>query len=275
MTSSAQKSEQQIVKVTSEDGTSIACWVSGQGPPLVLVHGAFADHTRWEPVVPTLSNHFTVYSVDRRGRGASGDSPAYSIEREFDDITAVLDSIPAPVSLLGHSYGGISALEAALRTWNIKKLIIFEPPVYKEGERLPPQLVGKINALVEMGDREKAVMTFMTAGLKMLPQQVEMARSLPSWRARLEAVRVVPRELEAVERYNFNPERFIGLKVPTLLFVGGESPPPMKEATKIVHEALSQSRIMVMPGEGHAAGGLPGPGAEFMAKKIIDFLEEA
>src|SRR5918994_4256030 len=102
--------------VTSLDGTPIAYWRSGEGPPLVLVHGTSADHSRWAPVLPAFEERFTVYAVDRRGRGESGDSEDYSIEREFEDVAAVVDSIEAPVNLLGHSYGAVCSLEAALIT---------------------------------------------------------------------------------------------------------------------------------------------------------------
>ena len=89
--------------VTSLDGTPIAYWRSGEGPPLVLIHGTSTDHSRWRLVLPALEEHFTVYTVDRRGRGDSGDSEDYSIEQEFEDVAAVVDSVREPVNLLGHS----------------------------------------------------------------------------------------------------------------------------------------------------------------------------
>src|SRR5687768_3496627 len=93
--------------ITSRDGTRIAVWRSGNGPPLLLVHGATHDHTTaWRFVVPQLEWHFTVYAMDRRGRGGSGDSPAYELQREAEDVAAVIDSIDKPVNVLGHSYGG-------------------------------------------------------------------------------------------------------------------------------------------------------------------------
>jgi pimeloyl-ACP methyl ester carboxylesterase len=99
--------------VTSKDGTRIACFRSGEGPPLVLVHGTAADHGRWRPVLPAFEERFTVCAVDRRGRGGSGDSDDYAIEREFEDVAAVVDSLGEPVNLLGHSYGALCALEAS------------------------------------------------------------------------------------------------------------------------------------------------------------------
>ena len=113
-------------RVRSKDGTLIAYERSGTGPALVLVHGTTADHTRWASVLPMLEQRFTAYAVDRRGRGQSDDSAVYSIEREYEDIAAVVASIQGPVNLLGHSYGALCSLEAALLATNLNKLILPE-----------------------------------------------------------------------------------------------------------------------------------------------------
>jgi pimeloyl-ACP methyl ester carboxylesterase len=110
--------------VTSNDGTSIACFRSGEGPPLVLIHGTAADHGRWRPVLPAFEERFPVCAVDRRGRGGSGDSDDYAIGREFEDVAAVVDSLGEPVNLLGHSYGALCALETALLARNVRKLVL-------------------------------------------------------------------------------------------------------------------------------------------------------
>src|SRR5918911_520983 len=93
----------ELVTVTSKDGTPIALWKSGAGPSLLAVHGTAADHTAWDGVVPLLADRFTVYAMDRRGRGASGDAPEYALEREFEDVTAAVNALPGPVHLYGHS----------------------------------------------------------------------------------------------------------------------------------------------------------------------------
>ena len=98
--------------VCSADGTSIAVWVEGEGPALVLVHGSIADHTTFEPFVAVLRESWTTYSMDRRGFGASGDSADWSIERDFEDVAVVIDAVATrtrgPVSVWGHSYGANS-----------------------------------------------------------------------------------------------------------------------------------------------------------------------
>ncbi len=94
-----------VDRVISRDGTPIGFRRSGQGPGLVLVHGTSADASRWDPLLPRLEPAVTVYAVDRRGRGASGDGPAYSLAAEAHDLVAVIEAAGGPVDVLGHSYG--------------------------------------------------------------------------------------------------------------------------------------------------------------------------
>src|SRR5215207_5387940 len=128
--------------VTSRDGTPIAYERSGEGPPLVLVHGTTSDHSTWDLVLPELGKLFTVYAMDRRGRGESrdGGGAGYDIEREFEDLVALIDSIGEPANLLGHSYGAICALEAALRGPQVRRLVLYEGtfPVSEGAELYPP-----------------------------------------------------------------------------------------------------------------------------------------
>ncbi|MCZ7544560.1 MAG: alpha/beta fold hydrolase [Anaerolineae bacterium] len=115
-------------KVRSQDGTPIAYHRNGEGPPLVLVHGAIASHARWAAITPALAQRYTVYAIDRRGRGESGDAESYAMAREFEDVAAVVDAIGEGVNLLGHSFGALCALEAALLTPHVRRLIAYEPP---------------------------------------------------------------------------------------------------------------------------------------------------
>src|SRR5687767_12584490 len=110
----------ELHEVRSADGTKIGAWKTGAGDPLVLVHGATADHTRWRPVLDQLAAVYTVYAMDRRGRGASADAAEYALERESEDVAALVDSLDAPAHLLGHSYGGLCAMEGALLTTNLR-----------------------------------------------------------------------------------------------------------------------------------------------------------
>ena len=117
-------------QVTSSDGAFIVYRRSGAGPPLLLVHGTTADHRSWSAVAPLLEPHFTLYAMDRRGRGESGDTADYGLEREVADIIAVIEAIGQPVNVLGHSYGALCCLEAALQTDAIARLILYEPGIH-------------------------------------------------------------------------------------------------------------------------------------------------
>ena len=136
--------------VASVDGTPIAYWRSGDGPPLILVHGSFDDHNVWAPVLPAFEVRFTVYAVDRRGRGGSGDGTGHSLESEAADIAEVVESIGGQeeVNLLGHSYGGVCALEAAGRTTHVRRLVLYEPAVPAGIAFFPPGVIDRIEELV-------------------------------------------------------------------------------------------------------------------------------
>ncbi len=258
--------------VTSTDGTPIAYQRGGEGPPLVLVHGTSADHTRWKPILPTFEEHFSVYAVDRRGRGGSGDSEDYSIEREFEDIAAVVDSLGERAYLLGHSYGALCSLGGAVRSRNVGKLVLYEPPVQVVGEEsVVSEVVDRLEALLEAGDRDGVVATMLREVAEVPPEVVEQMRSLPAWQARVAAAHTIPRELRAQESYRFDPERFGHLGAPTLLMKGGESPPTFEKGERAVAEALPNSRIVVMPGQGHVA---MDTATELFTTEVIRFLEE-
>jgi pimeloyl-ACP methyl ester carboxylesterase len=116
-----------VQHVSSADGTRIGYRRNGEGPPRVLVHGSTGAHWRFRFLVPTLVDRFTVYAVDRPGRGESGDRAEYAIERAFEDVAAVVDSIDEPASVLAHSYGATVALGAALVARNLHRLVLYEP----------------------------------------------------------------------------------------------------------------------------------------------------
>ncbi|MGH3147060.1 MAG: alpha/beta fold hydrolase, partial [Rubrobacter sp.] len=240
--------------VASSDGTPIACWHSGEGSPLVLVHGTAADHGRWGPVLPAFEERFSVCAVDRRGRGGSGDSDGYEVEREFEDVAAVVDSYGEPVNLLGHSYGALCALEAARLTRNVRMLVLYDPGIEVVGQEMyPREVIERLEELLGKGDRDGVVATTMREVAGLPPETVEYLRSQPAWQARVGAAHTIPRELRAVKAYGLDPNRFRDLGVPALVLSGGESPAALRRAGEAVDEMLPDSRIVVMPGQGHAA----------------------
>lgn len=256
---------------TSRDGTRIACERTGSGPPLVLVHGTTADHTRWAPILPALSERFTVYACDRRGRGASGDQPTYAMEREFEDVAAVVDGIGGPVDLLGHSYGALCALEAAVLARNLRRLALYEPPIPAGLPITPEGVIDRLQALLDAGDRDGVVATFMREVPRVPPDQIERMRALPAWRARVGAAATIARELRAHDHYAFAPERFHDVKVPVLLLLGGASPPFFRAAVERVQAAVPGARIVVLPGQQHVA---IDTAPDLFAREILAFLTQ-
>lgn len=242
-----------IVTFTSSDGTKIGCHVTGRGTPLVLVHGTTADHTRWMPLVSSLEQRFTIYALDRRGRGASGDAFAYSLDREVEDVAAVVEGIGGPVDLLGHSYGALISLEAAARLGNLAKLALYEPPIPTAAPFVSPALTERLDTLIAEGAREAAVATFLSEGARLPAQDIAIMRSLPAWSARVAAAHTLPRELRASTEYRFDASRFAAVRVPTLLLLGGASPPPFRAALELVQAAIPHAELAVLPSQAHAA----------------------
>ena len=213
--------------IRSTDGTPIAYEEVGSGPPLVLVHGGVCDRTYWAPVVPALAQHFTVFTVDRRGRGASGDVAPYAIEREYDDIAAVVDAIGEPVHLLGHSYAGICALEAALRTPNLRTLTLYEPPFGMNGA-IAEEFAVELEALVAAGDRDAAVALMMSEVVGLPPDVLaELRADTAAWQPMVDSVHTMPREARSVMACVFDARRYSAIDVPTVLLTGTLTPPEL------------------------------------------------
>jgi pimeloyl-ACP methyl ester carboxylesterase len=240
--------------VASADGTLIAYEQSGNGPHLVLVHGIAASRARWASIRPRFEAHFTVTGMDRRGRGDSGDCPNYVIDREFEDVAAVVCALDAPALLFGHSFGAICALEAAMRTDKVAGLVLYEPAIFGEGEsRVSPEQIERLEALLAAGDRDGAVKAFMVEIVGMPSYQLAALKSLPAWPGRIAAAHTLPREVRAEEAYRLDANRVGKLSIPVLLLLGGDSPPIFVRTIAELEKILPNSRTVVMPGQQHIA----------------------
>lgn len=238
--------------VTSGDGTRLACQVAGEGPPLVLVHGTGGAAARWGRLVPALAERYSVYAMERRGRGASGDAADYAIEREFDDVAAVVGGLPGPVNLLGHSFGAICALEAARRVPNLHRLILYEPPIVVEPVASLED-VERLEGLLAAGDRAGVLLTFMRDIVRMPANELELYTSSPAFPARVAAAHTLPREVRAQRAYRFRPELFAAVQTPACLLLGGNSPHYFHTATELIAAALPTSQVVVLPNQQHIA----------------------
>jgi pimeloyl-ACP methyl ester carboxylesterase len=239
-----------LTTTIAPDGTPIGCWRSGSGPPLLLVHGSTADHTRWRPVLPLLEPHATVYAVDRRGRGASGDAPVYAVEREFCDLAAVVDDIGSPVDVVAHSFGALCSLGAALHTTGMRRLVLYEPPVLQPVRSAADDRMAE---LLAHGQRAGVVRTFFRDIVGTAESQLQLIMTAPSWPSRVAAAHTVVRERLIDPPYRFCPELYAGLGVPTLLIAGGDSPPFLQASTAAVAAAVPGAQVVVLEGEQHVA----------------------
>jgi pimeloyl-ACP methyl ester carboxylesterase len=212
-----------VHSVTSRDGSRIAFARSGTGPPLVFVHGGWDDHTAWRQVLPVLAQQFTVYAMDRRGCGQSEPyRDDYDVERDFEDVAAVVDMIGEPAHLVGHSIGGFCALHGALLTPSVRRLVIYEPPLGGP-ELAPPAVLDRIELLVASGDRDGAALVFIHEVVGVPGSEVEHQRASPTWSLRMDGVHAVPTGLRAFGRFQFDADRLRTLDVPTLVLVGSET----------------------------------------------------
>jgi pimeloyl-ACP methyl ester carboxylesterase len=243
--------------VRSRDGTSIAAFRSGEGPPLVLVHGTTADHTTWRTVAPLLATKHTVLALDRRGRGASGDAPAYAIAREEEDVAAVAEhaaaTIGQPVAVLGHSYGGRCALGAALLTDAIDRLVVYEGPVTGGTFGGTDEIARELERYLARGEPELALEAFMRRVVQVTDEEWETFRTSETYPLRVAAAATVPRELRSGVGDPAEIERFGAVRRPVLQIAGGASDPRFAAAARDLANVLPDDRLVTIDGARHAA----------------------
>lgn len=243
--------------VQSADGTSIAVWADGDGPPLIVVHGGLNDHTTDRPFIDELRGSVTTFAMDRRGRGASGDGPDYAIEREFEDVAAVVDAVAArsgqAASIWGHSYGADCAMGAAALTGNVARLVLYEPGLGYAGSDEVTAALAEVETAIAAGDLEGALYTAMRGIIELTEDEIAVVRATPGWAARLAAVPRLPREVRAEIEWSYQAGQFDAVKARTLLLAGAESPPAQEEATQRAAAAIPDARVQTLDGHSHIA----------------------
>ena len=265
--------------VGSGDGTRIAAVRYGlpAGPPLLLVHGAAADHTTFRVIGPMLGTRFDVYAMDRRGRGASGDTLPYAIEREFEDVAAVAGEIARArgggVDLVGHSYGGRCALGAALRSPSIRRIVSYEGAPTPPGDRYADaDLAAELADLAEAGEPDRLLATFMTRVVGMTPAELDRYRADPVWPRRVAAAGTIARELLVESGPEAGLDILGAVRQPVLQLLGSESAPAFATATRALDARLADGRVVTIEGAKHAAHHTH-PAAVVAA--VTDFLVDA
>lgn len=242
----------------SNDGTSIAYERTGSGPALILVDGALCSRAfgPMPKLVPLLAPHFAVYTYDRRGRGDSADAESYSVERELEDLAALVRAAGGSAFAFGASSGGALVLHAAASGVPITRLAIYEPPFVNEGARGggEPDHIGRLRALIAEGQRGAAVKYFMGEMVGAPKPVVFMMRlMLPVW-SKLKAVaHTLPYDAAIMGNWLVPKERAASVRVPSLVMYGGKTDERLRRAAEAVSAALPNAELRVLPGQNHAA----------------------
>ena len=238
-------------QVTTDDGTSIAWQETGEGPPIVLVHGTAADSRQWAKLVPLLADGFTVMAMDRRGRGLSGPlRPSHSLAVEYGDIAAVACAVDAPVHVVGHSSGARFALHAAGQIPELASLTLYEPP---EPRAFPEFLLAPLARLEAAADREGLLRLFLVDFVGNTESDVAFLKTRPIWPIMLDNALTLPSELHAGISYRFSAADVADVAAPTMLILGELSGPELGATARQVADALETSTVVTLPGQGHGA----------------------
>jgi pimeloyl-ACP methyl ester carboxylesterase len=245
-------------KILSKDGTSIAVDRIGQGPALVFVDGAMCYRASGpsQPMAAALADHFTVYTYDRRGRGDSGDAAAYDVQREIDDLDAVIREAGGQAFVFGVSSGAALALEAANRGIPMRKLALYEAPFIVDASRppLPDDYVARLTTALASGRPGDAVKMFMKVvgvpGIFVL-----LMRLMPAWPKITAVAHTLPYDFAIVGPFQkgqpLPSTRWSGASTPTLVMDGGKSPAWMRNATRSLAGILPNATYRTLDGQTH------------------------
>jgi len=236
---------------TSHDGTSIAFERAGEGPPIIFVAGAFNDHNGSEPLASALEQRFTTYIYDRRGRGSSGDHQPYAIQREIEDIDALIRHAGGSALVVGHSSGAVLALLAAASGSNIDKMVLYGPPFLVDDSRPAPpaDLAEQLAELVTAGRRGDAVELFQKDGVGMPEEVVLQLRNAP-FRPALEAIsHTLVYDALITGDLSLPTGTIASIATPTLVLAGDASAPFLLSAARTVAHALANGEYRLLPGQ--------------------------
>jgi pimeloyl-ACP methyl ester carboxylesterase len=243
--------------VTSKDGTTIAFETTGEGPPLVIVGGALSDRRAAATQAEFLAPSFTAVTYDRRGRGDSGDTPPYAVEREVEDVEAIVEEAGGTAFALGHSSGAVLALEAAAATPGITKLVLYEPPFVVDDSRppVPDDLVEHLDELVANGQRGEAVEYFMTVGVGVPAEAIPSMKESRYWPLLETLAHTISYDGRVMgdnmAGRPLSSDRWSTVTNPALVIDGGASPPSLRNAAQALVDVLPNARRLTLEGQTH------------------------
>jgi pimeloyl-ACP methyl ester carboxylesterase len=259
-------------QVHSRDGTAIAFDRSGEGPPIILVGGAI-QHRAMDPtttrLAALLAPRFTVTHYDRRGRGDSGDTEPYSVEREVEDLEALVEEAGGSALLYGMSSGGALALEAAAHGVAATKLALYEPPfmVGDDGARAPEDFATRLSELTASGRRGDAVELFLSEGPGVPADVIAQMRSEPIWPAMESVAHTLVYDTTIMDdQESLLADRAPSITAPTLVLDGGASPQWMRNAAQTLADRLPNAQRRTLEGQTHQVA------PEALAPVLVEFF---
>jgi pimeloyl-ACP methyl ester carboxylesterase len=263
----------QMETVTSRDGTTIAFDRSGDGPPVILVGGATqyrAFDPRTAELPALLADRFTVLNYDRRGRGDSGDTQPYAVEREVEDLDALVTHAGGSASLYGSSSGGNLALEAAARGVGVTKLALWEPNFLVDDSRppLPDDYVAQLEERVAAGRRGDAVEYFLTTAVGLPTEYLGLMHASPMWAGMEQVAHTLAYDGRIVDGLRLQADRVAAVDTPTLVMDGGQTPWMSSGAEALAH-ALPKGTHRRLEGQEH------GVSPDVIAPVLIEFFAGA
>jgi pimeloyl-ACP methyl ester carboxylesterase len=264
-----------VGKVISKDGTVIAFDKTGAGPALILVDGAlcYRSFGPMGPLVPLLSPHFSVVTYDRRGRGESSDTKPYQVEREVEDIQALIAEVGGSAHVFGISSGAALALEAANRGNGIKKLALYEAPFIVDDTRspIPEGYLAQLKSLVAADRRGDAVRMFMKlVGVPAL--FIQLMRFMPAWSKLKTVAHTLPYDITIVQDNQrgkpLPAKQWESVTVSTLVMDGGKSPKWMRHGMRALADAIPTAKLRTLEGQTHMVKPKP------LAQALVEFFAD-
>lgn len=255
--------------VQSADGTVIAYERSGSGPALILIGGAFSTRRSAGELASLLAPHFSVYAYDRRGRGDSTDTPPYAVEREVEDLHALVVAAGGSACLYGHSSGAVLAIEATAQGLAVPKLAVYEPPYMIDDtrEKPPADYTTRLEGAIRGGHREQAAELFFAEAVGLPAEVIEMMKHSPYWTGMLAVAHTLLYDNAIVGDGSMPTDRLRTIDVPTLAMDGGASPTWARNAVAAVADAVPRAQRHTLEGQEHAAA------AAAVVPVLIDFLD--
>jgi pimeloyl-ACP methyl ester carboxylesterase len=260
----------------SRDGTPIAYSRAGNGPALVFVDGALCYRASGPsgPLAARLASHFTVFTYDRRGRGESGNTAPFAVEREIEDLGAVISAAGGSAFVYGVSSGAVLALEAAHSGLPITRLALYEPPFIVDGSRepIPQDFFARLTTVLEQQRRGDAVKSFMK--LVQVPAVfIIMMRVMPAWSKLTAVAHTLPYDITLVKDYQLGKPlprfRWAGATSPTLVMDGGKSPAWLRNAARALTDVLPNASHRTLPGQTHMIN------AEAHMSPLVEFFRDS